>query len=270
MTVEAFAPAKINLTLHVTDQRVDGYHLLDSLTVFADVGDRLWFSPRKAMHLDVDGPFASGVPVDQRNLVWRAAELAGWRGHVRLEKNLPHGGGIGGGSSDAGAVLRAVGSMPADRGLQIGADVPVCVMARAARMSGVGDHLSAVPGLPELFAVLANPGVPVATPQVFKRLKKKDNPAMAHSLPRFAGITGFVDWLAQQRNDLQNPAISVAPEIGTVLTVLRALPNALMTRMSGSGSTCFALFGSRAQAASAAKELSDKHPTWWVQDCTLS
>ena len=105
---EAFAPAKLNLTLHVTGQRANGYHLLDSLVVFADVGDRLSLTPGPAMRIDLSGPFATGVPTDARNLVWRAAEAAAWRGHIALEKNLPHGAGIGGGSSDAAAVLRAI------------------------------------------------------------------------------------------------------------------------------------------------------------------
>ena len=155
MRIEAFAPAKINLTLHVTGQRPGGYHLLDSLVLFADVGDRLWLDAGPDMSVEVFGPFAKGVPTDERNLVWAAAQLAGWSGRIQLEKNLPHGAGIGGGSSDAAAVLRALGA-DIDGG-NLGADVPVCCCSVATRMTGIGDILGPVVELPELFAVLANP-----------------------------------------------------------------------------------------------------------------
>ena len=133
-TVNVFAPAKINLTLHVTGRRADGYHLLDSLVVFADTGDLLQLDPGPELALDVSGLFAGGVPADERNLVWKAAEGAGWTGHISLDKQLPHGAGIGGGSSDAAAVLRALAGqgtgIPEDLSLSLGADVPVCMAAR--------------------------------------------------------------------------------------------------------------------------------------------
>ncbi|MDG1068196.1 MAG: 4-(cytidine 5'-diphospho)-2-C-methyl-D-erythritol kinase, partial [Sulfitobacter sp.] len=165
MTSEGFAPAKVNLTLHVTGQRADGYHLLDSLVVFADIGDRLWFDAGPQMRISVTGPFAEGVPVDQRNLVWQAAVLAGWTGHITLEKNLPHGAGIGGGSSDAAAVLRAFGGT-ADA-LQLGADVPVCLAHAPQRMRGIGEILDPIAPLPDLEIVLVNPRVAVPTAPVF-------------------------------------------------------------------------------------------------------
>ena len=147
-TNEAFAPAKINLTLHVTGRRADGYHLLDSLVVFADLGDRLWLDPGAQMSLEVSGPFADGVPRDDSNLVWRAAMAAGWRGAIRLEKNLPHGAGIGGGSADAAALLRALHGDDAMRvigpeaTLALGADVPVCLHTGPQRMRGIGEQLT--------------------------------------------------------------------------------------------------------------------------------
>jgi len=256
MTIEGFAPAKINLTLHVTGQRADGYHLLDSLVVFADVGDRLWFNPEPQMRITVSGPFAQGVPTDQRNLVWQAAELAGWRGHIRLEKNLPHGAGIGGGSSDAAAVLRAFGG--ADQALVLGADVPVCLGHAPQRMRGIGDLLSKVPDLPDLDILLVNSGSVVPTGAVFGGLASKDNPAMAAEIPTFEKAGDFALWLADQRNDLEPPAKDVAPEISAVLA---ALDDALLARMSGSGATCFGLYH---DASTAAARIKAAHPDWWV------
>ena len=254
-TVEAFAPAKINLTLHVTGQRADGYHLLDSLVVFADVGDRLWLTPGDVMQLDVTGPFADGVPVDGRNLVWKAAEAAGWRGAIRLEKNLPHGAGIGGGSADAAAVLRAVERPDLAAGL--GADVPVCLRSCPQRMQGIGESLTELRDVPALSLVLVNPGVALETASVFAALEQKDHAPMAEMPDR-----DFPHWLRDQRNDLEAPAIRIAPEIGEVLA---SLSDARLARMTGSGSTCFGVYDSAAEAEAAAERLSHAHPEWWVR-----
>lgn len=263
---EAFAPAKVNLTLHVTGQRPDGYHRLDSLVAFATVGDRLRLDPGPEMALEVSGPFAAGVPCDLRNLAWRAAEQAGWTGRISLEKHLPHGAGIGGGSSDAGAVLRALG---AGRGaVELGADVPVCVLARAARMQGIGEDLTPV-DLPPLPAVLVNPGAIVPTPAVFKALKCKDNAPMP-VVPDLAGPDQWIAWLSAQRNDLEAPARAVAPVIGDVLTALEVRAGARLCRMSGSGATCFAVFDSSDAAQRAAADLSAAHPDWWVVPTRLA
>ncbi|WP_299043445.1 4-(cytidine 5'-diphospho)-2-C-methyl-D-erythritol kinase [uncultured Tateyamaria sp.] len=268
MTIEAFAPAKINLTLHVTGQRDDGYHLLDSFVVFADVGDRLRLTPGDALSLDVTGPFADGVPTDARNLAWRAADLAGWTGHIEIEKNLPHGAGIGGGSADAAAVLRALGAGP--DALALGADVPVCMVRRAARMGGIGDVVTPVADDPTFFAVLVNPGLHVATPKVFARLQRKDNAGMAPLPPRHSGMRGWLDWLRAQRNDLQAPAMAIAPGIDRVLRGLEAAPGVLVTRMSGSGATCFGLFPTRSAAQFAASAIAAERPDWWCVPATLS
>ena len=257
MTAEAFAPAKINLTLHVTGQRTDGYHLLDSIVVFADIGDRLWFSPAPQLQITVKGPFAEGVPTDRRNLVWRAAEVAGWTGHITLEKNLPHGAGIGGGSSDAAAVLRRFGAV--DQALSLGADVPVCLSSKPQHMRGIGEVLEPLAPLPELEIVLVNPQVPVPTGQVFAGLTSKQNPPMP-PLPEFADIAALCRWLGAQRNDLELPARAVAPQIDTALG---ALEGALFARMSGSGATCFGLY--ERGAASAAAQIAQAHPDWWVR-----
>ncbi len=256
---EGFAPAKLNLTLHVTGQRADGYHLLDSLVVFADVGDRLTYASGAELRLSVTGAFAEGVPTDARNLVWQAAELCGWTGHISLEKNLPHGAGIGGGSSDAAAVLRDLGG-PLSRAAELGADVPVCLSFVPQRMRGIGEVLDAAPAVPALDLVLVNPGVHVPTPEVFTALQQKENAPMEQIFPG----GDFPGWLAAQRNDLQAPAVACAPQITEALA---ALNDAQLVRMSGSGATCFGIYGDVASARAAADQIAKAHPNWWVQAC---
>lgn len=268
MTYEVFAPAKINLTLHVTGQRADGYHLLDSLVAFASIGDRLRFAEDGALSIAVTGSFADGVPTDQRNLVWRAAKQANIATHITLEKNLPHGAGIGGGSADAAAVLRYAGVTTGAAAL--GADVPVCLASRVQRMCGIGDELTPLAPLPPVWAVLVNPQIHLPTPDVFAALPNKINAAMPPSLPHFRDTVTLIDWLSQMRNDLEKAAISLAPEIAQVLSALADVDGAGLARMSGSGATCFGLF-SEAQAADAAqRDLARCHPRWWVQACQLS
>ncbi|WP_298858133.1 4-(cytidine 5'-diphospho)-2-C-methyl-D-erythritol kinase [uncultured Sulfitobacter sp.] len=266
MTIEGFAPAKVNLTLHVTRQRDDGYHLLDSLVVFADVGDRLWLDEGEVMRMQITGPFANGVPTDERNLVWRAAELAGIKGHITLEKNLPHGAGLGGGSADAAALLRSqFGHLVKDGiglagALSLGADVPVCMSAAPQRMRGIGDELSMIWPVPQCNIVLANPGVAVPTGAVFDGLETKENAAMG----AFDGCEDLADlivWLRDQRNDLEAPARAVAPTIGRVL---EELGDAMLARMSGSGSTCFGIYPDRIKAEAAAARIKRAYPDWWI------
>lgn len=260
--------AKINLTLHVTGQRPDGYHLLDSLVMRAKVGDRLQVTPAEDLRVSVDGPFAEGVPLDARNLVIRAAELldagTGRGAALRLAKNLPAAAGIGGGSADAAATLRALGShwglpLPEDTAT-LGADVPVCLQDGPQRMTGVGEVLTPVGPLPPCWIVLVNPGKPLATPQVFAELQCKLNAPM-DAIPDFANFTSFADWLASQRNDLEAPARAILPEISLCL---EALKDAALARMSGSGATCFGLYESEAQAHAAADCIAKVQPGWWV------
>lgn len=266
MTSKAFAPAKINLTLHVTGQRRDGYHLLDSLVVFADIGDHLTFEPAQTTALRVHGPFAKGVPTDHQNLVMQAAAMVGASHAITLEKNLPHGAGIGGGSSDAAAVLRHFNIM--EGAAKLGADVPVCLRAGAQRMQGIGDVLTPLPDLPTCAAVLVNPGIHIPTPQIFKGLVQKSNPPMPATLPALHSAGDLIAWLSLMRNDLQPSALSVSPVINDVLVALAS--HSPLARMSGSGATCFALFETRLEADQAAHRLSLTHPTWWVQPTTLS
>ncbi|NVO56587.1 4-(cytidine 5'-diphospho)-2-C-methyl-D-erythritol kinase [Rhodobacteraceae bacterium B1Z28] len=273
MATKAFAPAKINLTLHVTGQREDGYHLLDSLVVFADVGDQLKLTSGPGLSMAVQGEYAEGVPSDDRNLVWKAAEATGWSGHIELNKVLPHGAGIGGGSSDAAATLWALSGkgneVPADLPLSLGADVPVCMAAKATRMQGIGDRLTPV-NLPHLPAVLVNPGIPVPTGSVFKALAIRHNPAMPDIVPEFETPKDCAYWLRDQRNDLEIPAMGVAREIEFVLDELWMTSRALMARMSGSGSTCFALYPSMKAAHFAAYEIGAAHPEWWCRATQLN
>lgn len=273
--LKLFAPAKVNLTLHVTGQRKDGYHLLDSLVAFADVGDRITVMPASNTTLEVTGPRAEGVPTDGSNLVLRAAALFDHPVRVLLSKHLPAAAGIGGGSSDAAATVLALAELTGTTRLpegvaDLGADLRVCLMRQAARMQGIGEQVTPCPDLPPLFAVLANPGVALPTPDVFKGLASKTNAPMPKRLPKGMKPKPFIDWLKSQRNDLEAPAIKLAPVIGTVLEALTALPGAELARMSGSGATCFALFETEEQAATAAGRLADQHPEWWIKAARLS
>jgi len=274
-TVKTFAPAKINLTLHVTGQRADGYHLLDSLVVFADVGDRITLTPAQETGLNVIGPMAAGVPTDSRNLVLRAVALFDMPVAVTLSKHLPSAAGIGGGSSDAAATILAMCDLADQRTLpsgvlDLGADVRVCLMRQGARMSGIGDVVEPVSRMPRLWAVLANPGVAVATPDVFAALTNKKNKPMPRRLPQGMKTAAFIRWLGTMRNDLQGPAVAAQPVIGEVLAALEALPGARLARMSGSGATCFALFASEPEAQAGAAALQADRPQWWVRSACLS
>jgi 4-diphosphocytidyl-2-C-methyl-D-erythritol kinase len=274
--VEVFAPAKVNLTLHVTGQRADGYHLLDSLVVFADVGDRLTLATASAPDFVVTGPFADAVPAGPDNLVLRAAALLApdLPLAITLEKALPPSSGIGGGSADAAAVARGVaaltGAAPDPAALlSLGADVPMCLDPRPLRVRGIGERLDAVTRLPALSAVLANPLKPMPTQPVFRALERKDNPPMPDRMPAFADAADLIGWLSAERNDLQDPAMALLPEIGAVLSALAVCKGARLTRMSGSGATCLALFATDLDAAEAAAALSASHPGWWVRAATL-
>jgi 4-diphosphocytidyl-2-C-methyl-D-erythritol kinase len=277
-TIKADAPAKINLTLHVTGQRDDGYHMLDSLVVFADVADQLTATPAADLTLTVSGPFAQGVPVDHTNLMIRAAEvLRAFHGittgaALSLEKNLPHAAGIGSGSSDAAATLGMLAKLwnvtplPADalQVLALGADVPVCMHApNAVRMSGIGEVLASVPALPACALVLVRPPVDVPTGAVFNDLATKQGTPMS-SVPNGLDFAGFAAWLAAQRNDLQPPAKAIVPQIAATIAALDALSEVAFTGMSGSGATCFAVVQNLYVARRVAGVMQATHPAWWI------
>ncbi|TJZ92686.1 4-(cytidine 5'-diphospho)-2-C-methyl-D-erythritol kinase [Paracoccus gahaiensis] len=257
------APAKLNLALHVTGRRADGYHLLDSLVCFAAIGDRVTLTPGP-LTLTIDGPFAAGLAeVDADNLCLRAARLVGGQAALHLHKALPVASGIGGGSADAAAVLRGLARMGhplPERSERLGADVPVCLMGLPARMQGIGEVLTPLPALPPLHLVLVNPGVAVPTPAIFARLDRRDGPPLP-PLPAFPDAPALIGWLRTVRNDLQPPAIALAPVIADVLQALEA-SGAQLARMSGSGATCFGLFPDASRAAAAAAALA--RSGWWA------
>ncbi len=270
--LESFAPAKVNLALHVLGRRDDGYHLLDSLVVFAAVGDVLRAAPDGALTLAVTGPFAAALDGTGDNLVLRAARALAAasgvapRARLTLEKRLPVASGIGGGSADAAAALRVLARLwgvapaSAELALALGADVPVCLAGRAARMGGIGETLAPAPRLPECGIVLVNPGVAVATHAVFRARSGGFSPPL--DLPAgWEDAAAMAADLARLRNDLEAPACALEPAIGTVLAALLALPGARLARMSGSGATCFALFATAAAARAAAARVA--RPGWW-------
>lgn len=252
------APAKLNLALHVTGRRADGYHLLDSLVCFAAVGDSVALTPGP-LSLSIEGPFAAGLGAGPDNLCLRAARLAGAQAAIRLTKRLPIASGIGGGSADAAAVLRALARMghPLPPHTEdLGADVPVCLASVPARMSGIGEVVTPTGPLPRLHLVLVNPGVAVATPAIFAGLDRRDNPPMP-PLPPLRDAAALIAWLRGTRNDLQAPAIAAAPVIAQVLAALEG-QGAGLARMSGSGATCFGIFADAPGAARAAATLAGR------------
>jgi len=276
MAIDEDAPAKVNLTLHVVGQRADGYHLLDSLVVFTEIGDRLRFATAAELRLKVTGPMAAGVPADRTNLVLRAAELMGGGGAtITLEKHLPVAAGLGGGSSDAAAALRGLARLwaralpDAPSVARLGADLPVCLAPRPRRMGGIGEDLAEVPQLPAFWLVLVNPGVALATPSVFAALNDKTGRPMPQALPRCGSAAELATFLRMQRNDLEAPALRLAPVIGAVLAALSAQSGCLMARMSGSGATCFGLFADPLHAAAAARAISAAERGWWVHETGL-
>lgn len=277
------APAKINLTLRVIGRRADGYHELESLVAFAEIADIVTLKPGGPVTLDVRGPYASACGDHADNLVLKAFAALHERvpglvgGSFLLEKNLPVAAGIGGGSSDGAAALRLLARANAiasdDPRLYaaaraIGADVPVCLEPKARIMKGVGEQLSPPIGVPRLPAVLVNPGVPLATRDVFSRLSlgQAGAPPLGEVPEEFDAMIAFLN---AQGNDLTPAAIACAKTVDETLAALRVLPAARIVRMSGSGSTCFALFSSSAEAVEAARQLQAMHNGWWVCATTL-
>ncbi len=274
--VTEHASAKLNLYLHVVGRRSDGFHLLDSLVVFADVGDVVHAAPADHLSLSLSGPFASALEGDADNLVLRSARTLATalgrspQAHLTLDKRLPVASGIGGGSADAAATLRALcrfwtraldPAALARMALTLGADVPVCLASRPLRMGGIGEHLEPSPALPECGVVLVNPGVAVATASVF-RLRAGAFSAQAQLPAHWNDAAAMAADLRRLRNDLEAPARSLCPAIDGVLSALAAQPGCMLARMSGSGATCFGLFATPQIAAEAAPRL--MRDPWWV------
>lgn len=288
MAAQAFAPAKINLFLHVGAPAADGYHPLCSLMVFADVGDRVTIHDADALSFHIQGPFAGALVAEADNLVMRAARalLARARGPqppmgLSLEKLLPVAAGLGGGSSDAGAALRlvreALGMAVSDAELEavaasLGADGPACLWGRPVLAEGRGERLTPAPGLPVLEAVLVNPRVAVSTPAVYGAFDAAGafGDVEPPWLPEaFESVVEVAAWARTMRNDLEAPAVRLAPQVGDVLATLADEPETLLARMSGSGATCFALCGSDIEADALADRVGQMQPRWWVKRCRL-
>jgi 4-diphosphocytidyl-2-C-methyl-D-erythritol kinase len=275
------APAKVNLYLRVTGRRADGYHTLDSLAVFAEAKDIITAGHADALTLDVRGAEGFELMDEPDNLALRAARaLAAATGHapkaaITLTKLLPIASGIGGGSADAAATLRVLNVLW-DTGLDtagleaiaatLGADVPVCVASKPARMLGIGEILTPAPVLPACGLLLANPRIALPTPQVF-RARRGDFSAAVEMPAQLPDAMALAEWLRPLGNDLQDAALSLCAAIAEVLSAIAAQPGCLLARMSGSGATCFGLFATPGHAKAAAKALP---PAWWRHGGGLS
>lgn len=289
-TIRIPAPAKINLYLHVVGRRANGYHELDSLVMFADVGDVILV--REAANpasvtplLTLEGQFAATLSNDppDSNLVVRAATLLAAELNrpaaveLTIVKSLPVASGIGGGSADAAACLRGLmrlwqakpdAARLIELSTRLGADVPVCLDSRAAYFGGIGEELSPAPQLPEVPAVLVNPGIALPTPLVFRARKAPfSQPARFTRAP--ADAEELATWLSDRNNDLTAPAIAVEPAVAVVLGSIAATGNCLLARLSGSGATCFGLYATMSDAEAAAWQIQFNHPDWWVRSCRL-
>ncbi len=281
--VTEFAPSKINLFLHVGEKRVDGFHALQSLVVFASAGDTLKFEQGKGLSLAVDGPFAVGLETESDNLVLRAARaLASEAGvvanvKITLTKNLPVSSGIGGGSADAAAALRGLAkfwdaSVSGTRlhvlAEELGSDVPVCVASHSSWMEGRGERVASAPPLPPLGIVLVNPGVAVPTGKVFAALRTRRG-VDSEKPSGWTSAADLIAYLETTTNDLEAPAKEIAPVIGDAIGTIAASKEVLLARMSGSGATCFGLFGDEGTAQTAARAIAVARPGWWVVAAAL-
>lgn len=283
----AIAPAKVNLFLHVGPVDGDGYHPLTSLVAFADVGDIVSVERSDRLSLTIGGPFGASLADDPDNLILRALRALGEATgigqpplHVHLDKRLPIAAGLGGGSSDAGSALKLARDLLSldiddaalgDIAGVVGADGPMCLHAHTAWAEGQGEVLTFEPHLPPLPALLVNPGVPSPTGAVYRAYDAAPRALEARPAPPADwSPSSVIDWLAKQRNDLEAPAIALQPAIGTAMQAVAALPEARLTRMSGSGATVFALFDTRGAAEAAAHQLAAEQPDWWIAPTTLA
>jgi len=282
IVLRELAPAKLNLYLHVTGKRPDGYHLLDSLVVFADIADKLEVTPADKIALSIVGPYADRIDAKD-NSVLKAADVL--RTHFKiktgaaltLHKNLPVGAGLGGGSADAAAALKLLARFwkvkPAVQelhklGLPLGADVPVCLHSTASYVSGIGEVVEPSPVVTGLYAVLVNTGEPLLTAAVFAQHGEAFSSAMRHP-HSFDSPEACVQFLQKSKNDLQNTAVKLMPGIKEALGALGETKECALARMSGSGGTCFGLFTDQKTAQEAAQKLAEVHPEWWVKAATL-
>lgn len=290
-TIHEFAPAKINLFLHILGRRADGYHNLDSLVVFSALGDKLSVEKSPTYSLEITGPFATTLMADKSapNLVLQAADVVSHcvkeippGADISLEKNIPIAAGLGGGSSDAAALVRALLNLHDQTlsetasqqiALAIGADVSVCLHAQASLMRGAGHSVKPLKGFAKTHAVLVNPRLQVSTAEVFSKLNLEKGERTQRSevdMPEiFRSSDELCAFLADTQNDLEKPALSVAPIIGAVLDKINTQEQCQLARMSGSGASCFGIFSSAEAARNAADRLARDNPHWWVEETTL-
>lgn len=278
--VKVHAPAKLNLFLHVGDQRADGYHALQSLVAFAEVGDVLEIAPASELSLSITGPFAAQIPRGGGNLVLKAARALSEEfsptqlgASIALEKNLPVAAGLGGGSADAAATLRALNRLWAlgrsedqliELAQTLGSDVPACVLSRPCWMEGRGERVWPTSTLPPLDLILVNPGILLATDSVFATLNARTGTSAMEPPGRIEKLWDLVAYLEDSGNDLEAPATHLQPDIDHVLEALHHEPGCVFAQMSGSGATCFGLFNDREYAEGGAGRIAQDHPHWWV------
>lgn len=278
--LKVHVPAKINLFLHVLGNSSNGYHELESLVAFTEVGDDLLIEPADKLTFALKGPFSNKLLLNESNLVVQAAQLMG-KGFkslpgakITLEKNLPIASGIGGGSADAAAVFSALNVFwrigktnkeLAALGLSLGADVPVCIYGKTAFLGGIGEIIEPAPELPSMGVLLVNPNLSLSTASVFSSFDSAFSKAN-NKIESWLNLQNFITYLQEKRNDLELSAKRLAPEINEVLNVLENEPNCLLARLSGSGATCFGLFSSSDGAKKGKQSISQKHQEWWVRD----
>lgn len=281
------APAKINLFLHVTGRRDDGFHTLQSVVVFADAGDKITFARHDSLYIDIDGYFGGDTGDLRDNLVYRAAMALAQEyklqptGKLLLEKNLPVASGMGGGSSDAATTLKGLAKLwglPDERDRlyklaeTLGSDVPSCLVRRPVWMEGRGEKMTRMPDMPDLHLVLVTPPVQTPTPEVFKRFAHRSMGRYSPAIQFMGRRKTMHEWIADlklYRNDLTDAAIEVSPDIRTALNAIAATPNCHIARLSGSGATCFGIYDSAAAALAATNKLRQEHPNWWVKAAGL-
>jgi 4-diphosphocytidyl-2-C-methyl-D-erythritol kinase len=282
IVLREMAAAKINLYLHVTGKRADGFHELDSWVVFADIGDTLEVAKADTLSLVVEGPYVAGVPERDNSVLAAARVLIAAYGvtegaSITLHKRLPIAAGIGGGTADAAATLRLLVRLwnikVTDAELQaigatLGSDVPACLRASSLYMNGVGEQITLAPEIAGWEAVLVYPGTSLSTQEVFARFSQRFSSAMRHP-KAFATVEAGTQFLQQAKNDLQPIATELRPVIGDVLAALEVQQGCLLSRMSGSGTTCYGIYNTKENAQNAALVLANAYPEWWVQETKL-
>lgn len=273
LMITEFAPAKVNLSLHLTGQKADGYHVLDSIVCYVDIGDNVSIKPGRPGELKVNGPFATDLPSANQNLVIKAANLFGdiELSQIILEKNIPVTSGIGGGSADAAATIRLLSKVynkpePSIKKLiSLGADVPVCMHKGIVRMMGVGEEIISLTPAPKVGILLVNPMQALSTADVFNTVKKKKNSGISMHGYLEKKLSSWFEWIGSMRNDLTSSAIDFVPEIKLIIDKLMACDGAKVVRMSGSGATCFALFDDFDLLVSAQNKVSKDCPSFWCK-----